>query len=123
MFIVYLTSESYHLHTKKIRTNCNNNIVITWGFQTFSHKEFNPLGDLFLQTGKKGIDENLIKNFLTPRGLAYWFMDDGGKLDYNKNSKNQSVVLNTHSFTDQEVFSMYFELAKKFDLDCETRSN
>ena len=30
-------------------------------------------------------------------------MDDGGKLDYNKNSKNQSIVLNTQSFTDLEV--------------------
>jgi hypothetical protein len=30
-------------------------------------------------------------------------MDDGGRLDYNKNSKNYSIVLNTHSFTDLEV--------------------
>jgi len=30
-------------------------------------------------------------------------MDDGGKLDYNKNSKNKSLVLNTQSFTDEEV--------------------
>jgi len=30
-------------------------------------------------------------------------MDDGGKLDYNKNSTNKSIVLNTQSFTDLEV--------------------
>ena len=108
---------------RKVRINCNNNMVITWGFQTFSHNAFNPLGDLFLQSGKKGIAENLIKNFLTARGLAYWFMDDGGKLDYNVNSKNKSVVLNTHSFTDIEVITMCNELAKKFNLDCDTRNN
>jgi hypothetical protein len=38
--------------------------------------------------------------------LVYdWFMigllvmDDGSKLDYNKNTTNKSLVLNTHSFT------------------------
>jgi hypothetical protein len=50
-------------------------------------------------------------------------MDDGGKLDYNKNSKNQSIVLNTHSFSELEVFQMYKELSEKFNLECEVRSN
>jgi hypothetical protein len=52
-------------------------------------------------------------------------MDDGGKLDYNKNSKNRSIVLNTHSFTDKEVDLMSEQLSnlKKFNLLCEVRSN
>jgi hypothetical protein len=33
-------------------------------------------------------------------------MDDGGKLDYNKYSKNQGLVLNTHCFTCEEVEMM-----------------
>ena len=33
-------------------------------------------------------------------------MDDGGKLDYSKNSKNKGVVLNTQSFTTKEVSAM-----------------
>jgi hypothetical protein len=65
----------------------------------------------------------LIKNYLTERSLAYWFMDDGGKLDYNINSKNMSVVLNTHSFTDTEVENMAMELGSKFSLKCSTRKN
>ena len=44
-------------------------------------------------------------------------------VDYNKNSKNKSVVLNTQSFKDEEVESMAFQLIDKFDLDCEVRSN
>jgi hypothetical protein len=55
---------------------------------------------------------------LTPRGLAYWYMDDGGKLDYNKNTKNKSVVLNTHSFTTLEVETMSEQLSSKFNLPC-----
>ena len=111
---------------KKVRISPNNNEVVNWGFQTISHEAFNFLADLFFfQKGeqKKSIPENLILNYLTPRGLAYWFMDDGGKLDYNKNSKNRSVVLNTHSFTEAEVKNMSEELAIKFNLDCTIRKN
>lgn len=49
--------------------------------------------------------------------------DDGGKLDYNKKSKNKSLVLNTHSFTDIEVEIMAKELKTKFNLNTATRSN
>jgi hypothetical protein len=50
-------------------------------------------------------------------------MDDGGRLDYNKGSKNKSLVLNTHSFTEFEVISMAKELNNKFNLLTEIRSN
>ena len=108
---------------KKERLSPKGNLIINWGFQTFSHKAFNYLAELFLldKGGKKGISENLVLDHLTPRGLAYWFMDDGGKLDYNKNSKNRSVVLNTHSFTDLEVEKMSDQISDKFYLLCEVR--
>ena len=50
-------------------------------------------------------------------------MDDGGKLDYNKNSKNTSIVLNTQSFTTIEVKNMSKELSDKFKFICEIRTN
>lgn len=93
------------------------------GFQTFSHEAFNFLADLFLKQKHKGISDNLILDHLTPRGLAYWYMDDGGKLDYNKNTKNKSVVLNTHSFITFEVETMSEQLSSKFNLICEVRLN
>jgi hypothetical protein len=37
-------------------------------------------------------------------------MDDGGKLDYSKNSKNMSIVMNTQGFTETEVTQMAKEL-------------
>jgi hypothetical protein len=108
---------------KKSRINSNGKLVITWGFQTISHEAFNPLADLFISNNKKSISNNLIKNHLTNKGLAFWWMDDGGKLDYNKNSKNKSIVLNTQSFTQLEVDTMTNELSVKFNLSCEVRSN
>jgi LAGLIDADG DNA endonuclease family len=50
-------------------------------------------------------------------------MDDGGRLDYNKGSKNKSLVMNTHSFTEFEVISMAKELKNKLNLLTEIRSN
>jgi len=50
-------------------------------------------------------------------------MDDGGKLDYNKNSKNKSIVLNTQSFTDLEVINLAEELHEKFKFITSTRNN
>jgi len=108
---------------KKPRVNINGNIVISWGFQTFSHNAFNPLSKLFLFNKQKGIINNLIEKYLTPRGLAYWFMDDGGKLDYNKHSLNKGLVLNTHSFSKEEVKMMTFELSNKFNLITDMRLN
>ena len=109
----------------KARVNVNDNLVINWAFQTISHEAFNILSELFLinKNNKKGISKELIKNHLTRRGLAFWFMDDGGKLDYNKKSKNLSVVLNTHSFTKEEVEIMTLELSNKFKLNCSIRNN
>lgn len=96
---------------KKVRTSPAGNEVVNWGFQTLSHEAFNFLAVLFLGSNKKIITADLIRDHLTPRGLAYWFSDDGGKLDYNKGSKNKSVVLNTQSFKDEEVESMAHQLA------------
>lgn len=108
---------------KKTRLSPKGNDIINWGFQTLSHTAFNVLASLFLIYGKKSIYNNLIVDHLTPVGLAYWFMDDGGKLDYNPNSKNKSIVLNTQSFKDNEVNIMCKQLNEKFHLDCEVRSN
>ena len=108
---------------KKTRISPKGNIVVNWGFQTISHEAFNFLAELFLVEKKKTISHNLIRDHLTARGLAYWFMDDGGKLDYNKNSKSKSLVLNTQSFLSEEVENMAAELSIKFNLQCEVRSN
>ena len=109
---------------KKSRFSPKGNLVINWGFQTLSHSAFNILADLFInEKGQKSVPKELIKNHLTGRGLAYWFMDDGGKLDYNKNSKNTSIVLNTQSFTELEVYLMSKELTDKFKFECEVRSS
>lgn len=47
--------------------------------------------------------------------MAYWFMDDGGKMDYTKNG-GKGVVFNTQGFEWKEVEEMSKELGEKFGL-------
>lgn len=119
LFDEWIISEPH----KKERLSPQGNLVTNYGFQTISHKAFNPLAELYLVGTKKGISPFLIRDNLTARGLAYWFMDDGGKLDYNKSSKNKSIVLNTQSFLDVEVQTMAEELSYKFQIECSVRTN
>lgn len=41
----------------------------------------------------------LINDWLTPRGFAYWFMDDGSV----KSSESKGVVLNTQAYTPADI--------------------
>ena len=60
------------------------------------------------------MSSNIEENF-TAQSFAYWFMDDGGKLDYTANEV-KAMVLNTHNFSFDEVFFLNQMLIKKFEL-------
>lgn len=102
------------------RVNINNNIVYTWRMETFTSIAFCELGLLFIRNNRKSILKNIVFNHLTPRGLAYWYMDDGN-LNYYKGNrylKDMTCVLNTQGFNVEEVGILIDELNNKFKLDC-----
>lgn len=99
-----------------------------WSFQTLSHKEFRRLAEIFVLDQKgvlcpKHIKPDFVENFLTARGLAYWFMDYGGKLCYNKDYPRKGLTLNTHGFPLDQVDILCKGLEKSFDLDCWYKQN
>jgi hypothetical protein len=102
---------------KKERINANSNSVVTFAFQTLSHKDLKEFADIFLNARgkKKVIKPNLVQDYLTEVGLAYWFMDDGGKLDYTPNL-GKGIVLHTQGFSKGEVIELSEGLKKKFNL-------
>lgn len=109
---------------KKLRIHVPNGPeVVTWGAQTFKHKAFNELAELFIINNKKHIIPDLVNKYVTPRSLAYWFIDDGGKWDYNKNSNNKSIILNTQSFSIKEVQYLIDGLNTKFNLNSSMKFN
>ena len=75
-------------------------------FRTYGHPEFKFYDDLFYAVDehkrrKKRVPQN-IKELLTPRALAYWFMDDG---TYSQNAPHRTYRFSTQSFplSDQEL--------------------
>lgn len=106
------------------RINKNDNTIQNWTFQTISHSAFVPLAEIFFSTDspKKRIEDDFVEKHLTPCSLAYWFMDDGGKMDYGKN-EGKGIVYNTHGFSHDEVKALCSGLAKKFKLECWPKKN
>ena len=93
------------------------NGVKTFRFQTLTLKELEFLSELFIDSeGKKCVREHLITKHVTAISLAYWFADDGGKLDYSSN-EGKGVVYNTQGFKMEEVEVMCKELRDKFNLE------
>lgn len=92
---------SYNLKGKKYET---------YKFNTLNYRFFTELYNIFYLNNKKIIPLN-ISEFLSPRALAFWAMDDGYK-------QSSSLVLCTDSFTKKEVELLINVLKTKFDLDC-----
>lgn len=81
---------------KRINTSGNENI--TWCFQTIVHPDLDYLGDLFLQDGKKVLNDKVYEN-ISPHTLACWFMDDGGM----NGSHSHGLQFHTQGFSHFEV--------------------
>lgn len=79
-------------------------------FDTLTYAAFNYYHELFYKDKKKILPFN-IQGLLTPRGLAYWAMDDD-------TADRSGFILNTNSFTLQEVQLLAKALKNKFDLNC-----
>lgn len=78
-------------------------------FKTFNMPCLNSYYDLFYKGKIKVIPDN-IHELLTPRGLAYWIMDDGGKSIYDQ------TILHTISYSEEEVILLQNALNINFKL-------
>jgi hypothetical protein len=86
-------------------------------FNTFALPCFNTFHELFYLNGKKVVPAN-IEELLTPIGIAHWICDDGS---FNK--WKRSVILNTQSFTLDDVELLMKVLTNKFNLNCTINKN
>ena len=109
---------------KVIRINAAGNKVITWRCQSRTSPAFDCLAKAMYHKipPKKIIHARFIEENLTPIGLAYWFMDDGGKSYYGKGIR-YGLTFNTHGFSVQEVNFLITGLQEKFKLNCWMKFN
>jgi hypothetical protein len=75
-----------------------------------TYEAFNYYYELFYSNKRKIVPLN-IQELLTARGLAYWAMDDG-------TADRSGFILNTNSFTKEEIDLLISTLKNKFDLNC-----
>ena len=80
----------------------------SWYFHTKTTEELGRLYQLFYKDGRKILPEDIF-NFLDPRGLAVWFMDDGS------NTK-ESYTLSTHCFSISEQEHIKDFLKEKYNI-------
>jgi len=82
-----------------------------WWFQTVSHGAFRFYAQQFYRNGRKCVPR-LISRWLKPRGLAYWFMDDGSL----KWRQSRAVLLNTQGYELSDVERLAEVLTREFAL-------
>jgi hypothetical protein len=85
-------------------------------FRTQSIEELKPLADLFLDANDKKIIPNNIGDYLTPRSLAFWIMDDGQRV------KRGGVTLCTDSYNNDEIGILRQALKANFNLETSIHS-
>ena len=76
-------------------------------FATLSLPCFNYYKDLFYNSNYLKIVPSNIQTLLSPRGLAYWIMDDGSL-------QNKGLHLNTYGFSNQDVLKLKSTLENMF---------
>jgi hypothetical protein len=102
--------------TARTKRASNGSVSVNLAFQTVSHSAFRFYAQQFYVDGVKRVPE-LIHHWLTPRGLSYWFMDDGSL----KSSQSKGVILNTHCFERQDVERLAHNLSNLFGLQVKPR--
>jgi hypothetical protein len=89
---------------------------VSWVFNSVSHPALRFFGQQFYADGTKHVPQ-LIHRWLTPRGLAYWFMDDGS----TKSKQSKGVIFNTHGFKRSDIDRLIKVLSGRFELKCSAR--
>ena len=102
---------------RRLSRASNGTMTINWAFQTVSHEAFQPYGLQFYGGGRKKVP-GLITDWLTPRGFAYWFMDDGSM----KSAESKGVLLNTQAYAPADVERLIEVLRSRFGLQAKIRA-
>ena len=76
---------------------------------------FNVYREIFYKLNTKIVPEN-IKELLTPRGLAFWIMDDGSR-------QGSGLHLNVYAFSNEDIDKLIFTLQTKFNFKCSIHYN
>lgn len=106
LFKPYLSKE-FILKEKLFTDKRTNKKYGSVSFTTLSLSCFNFYRSIFYDSNNLKIVPLEIKKLLTPRGLAYWIMDDGS-------IQNKGLHLNTYSFSHEDILRLKNTLENMF---------
>lgn len=84
-------------------------------FTTMQLPCFNIFREMFYISNVKRVPEN-IYDLLTPRGLAFWIMDDGSR-------QGDGLHISVYAFSNIDVDKLMFTLQDKYKLKCSIHLN
>ena len=93
----------------------NNEKYYSFHFATMQLPCFNLYREIFYNLGNKIIPNDIYK-LLTPRGLAFWIMDDGSR-------QGEGLHISAYAFSEKDIDKLMFTLQDKFDLKCSIHYN
>lgn len=100
-------SKDFILKDKAFKNKITNKEYRSVQFATLSLPCFNHYRNIFYSKENLKIVPLDIVNLLTPRGLAYWIMDDGSL-------QNKGLHLNTYGFTLEDILRLKLTLENLF---------
>ena len=106
LFRPYL-SKNFNLKNRNFTDKRSNKIYSSVSFATLSLPCFNDYKNLFYNSDNLKLVPSNISQILSPRGLAYWIMDDGSL-------QNKGLHLNTYGFKEEDVLLLKQNLENMF---------
>jgi hypothetical protein len=108
-------AKDYITQTKISRDKRTNEIYSSISFTTMQLPCFNVFRELFYVSNVKTVPNNIYE-LLTPKGLAFWIMDDGSK-------QGKGLHISVYAFSNEDVDKLMFTLQDKFNLKCSIHYN
>ncbi len=115
VFFIPFCVKDYKPESRIVRDNRTKKIYSAISFTTMQLPCFNMFKEMFYVSNVKRVPYN-IHELLTPRGLAFWIMDDG-------NRQESGVHISVYAFTNEDVDKLMFTLQDKFNLKCSIHYN
>lgn len=114
-FFLPFCVKDYVPQSRIVRDNRTKKTYSAISFTTMQLPCFNEFREMFYELNLKRVPDNIYE-LLTPRGLAFWLMDDGSR-------QGSGVHIGVYAFTNLDVDKLMFTLQDKFNLKCSIHYN
>lgn len=114
---LYTVYKDWVLTPPKVKDQIvNGKLYRKYWFNTISHVAFQFFAKQFYHQGKKTVPK-LVHKWLTPLGLAVWFMDDGSI----KSNHHRALIINTQCYSDADLHLLQRVLKDKYEISTKLR--